>query len=81
MPHRDRGACTNRIGYRVTLPAKESRSQHVIIFQFPAQGERLVVCYTVQKFPEAIAMVHLYRMAKFVEEDVIDQMPREQHQG
>ena len=44
------------------------------------EGRMLSFIYLIQEFPETVAVVHLYRMAKFVKQDVIDQMPGKQHE-
>lgn len=51
----------------------------MVVLQFLPQGQCLIVCQAIQKFPEAVAMVHLDRMTEFMEQYIIDQMSGEQH--
>ena len=52
----------------------------MILLQLLPQLQRFPVRNLVHQCPETVAVVHLYGVAKFVEEDVVDQGPGQEHQ-
>ena len=53
----------------------------MILLQLLPHFYRFPVRDLVHQRPKTIAVVHLYGVAKFVKEDVVDQGPGQEHQG
>lgn len=53
----------------------------MIPLQLPPQSLRFPVCDFVHQGPEAVAVVHFDGVAEFVQENIVDQVPGEEHQG
>lgn len=53
----------------------------MIPLQLLPQRKRFAIRYLVHQGPKAVAVVHLYRVTKFVEEHIVDQVPGEEHEG
>ena len=51
-----------------------------IFSQFGTQLQRLSVGHPIHLLPEAFAMIHLQRMTQFMQQDIINQVPRQQHE-
>ena len=51
----------------------------MILLQLLPHFYRFPVRDLVHQRPETVAVVHLYGVAKFVEEDVVDQVPGQEH--
>ena len=51
----------------------------MILLQLLPQFYRFPVRDLVHQRPKTIAVVHLYGVAKFVKEDVVDQVPEQEH--
>ena len=52
----------------------------MIFFQLPSKRQRSSVGHLVHQSPETVVVTHLDRMAQLVQQDIIDQMPRKEHQ-
>jgi len=55
-------------------------SGHVVLLQLSPQVLAFIASHFIHPFPEFNAVVHLFGMAQFVQDDVIDQGSRQQHQ-
>ena len=53
----------------------------MILLQLLPSVLTLSPCDLVHQCPKTVTVVHLYGVAKFVEEDVVDQVPGQEHQG
>ena len=52
----------------------------MIPFQLMPECQRPSASHLVHQGPEAVVVAHLDRMAQLVQQDIIDQMPRKEHQ-
>ena len=52
----------------------------MIFFQLTPERQRPSVGHLVHQGPEAVVVAHLDRMAQLVQQNIIDQVPRQEHQ-